>query len=149
MNTATNTLKVIDGIYGISPITKPPLSFIESSLLSSLVILLICIATYLIWKLVFSTKAISKRKILSLQSKYNNNKINTHDTIYLLCFILRNGLEIKKISKHTELPKKASLHKKKWDVFSEEMSTLRYKNDTELDIAHVFEESIFWLRNWS
>lgn len=149
MNNDTITLKIINGIYDINPIIKLPISFFESSLLVIVFVLLICITIYLIWKFVFSKKAIAIQKIKYLQTQYKNNTINTHNTIYQLCSILRDGLDINKISKQTTLPNKASLNKYKWNAFSEEMSVLRYKNKSESDITHLFKESVFWLKNWS
>jgi hypothetical protein len=149
MNNNAITLQKIDGIYDITPIIKPASSLLETTLLSFFVILLISMILYITWQLIFSKKAISKRKIKELHNTYLNNKISKHDASYELCVILRAGLNIKNISEDTDIPKKLLENKKMWVTFSKNLTDLRYKdNKTTLDITPLFNESLFWLKVW-
>ena len=144
------TLQKIDGIYDIQPLIEPALNLLETTLLSLLLISLICLVLYLTWKTLHSKKSIAKRKINELCNKYAENKINNHDAIYQLCLITKHGLKLKKLNKDTLLPDKLTSKKQQWQNFIKDISILRYKNNTksDVDINKLFSDSLFWLKVW-
>ncbi len=150
MNQKTSTLKKIDGIYDIQPLIEPALSLLETALLSLLLISLISLILYFTWKVLYSKKSIAKSKIKKLRDKHSENKINTHDAIYQLCLITKQGLKLKKLNNDTLLPDKLTSKKQQWQSFIKDISILRYKNNSEshIDINQLFSDSLFWLKVW-
>lgn len=150
MNQETITLQKIDGIYDIQPLIEPALSLLETTLISLLLLLLISLTLYFAWKALYSKKSIAKHKIKALHNKYLENKINSHDAIYQLCLITKQGLKLKKLNKDTLLPDKLTSKKQQWQSFIKDISILRYKNNTEtdIDINKLFSDCLFWLKVW-
>ena len=150
MNQKTNTLQIIDGIYDIQPLIKPALSLLEITLLSLLLVLLISLALYSTWKVLYSKKSIAKRNIIALRKKYAENRISSHDAIYQLCFITKQGLKLKNLNNDTPLPNKLISKNQQWQNFINDISFLRYKNITKShnDINKIFSDSLFWLKVW-
>ena len=150
MNQETSTLQIIDGIYDIQPLIKPTLSLLETTLLSVLLISLISLILYFTWHVLYSKKSIAKRKIKMLRNRHSENEINTHDAIYQLCLITKQGLKLKNINKDTLLPDKLLSKKQQWQNFIKDISILRYKKNIEsdIDINKLFSDSLFWLKVW-
>lgn len=150
MKQETITLQKIDGIYDIQPLIAPALSLLETVLLSLLLISLVNLILYFTWKALYSKNSIAKRKIKKLRDKHSDNKINTHDAIYQLCLITKQGLKLKKLNSDTLLPDKLSSKKQLWQSFIKDISILRYKNNSEshVDINKLFSDSLFWLKVW-
>jgi len=150
MNKKTDTLQIIEGIYDIQPLTEPALSLLEKILLLSLLALFISLTVYFIWHILYSNKAIARRDIKELRNKFRNNKINSHDAIYQLCFITRKGLKLKNLNKHSSLPEKISSKNKQWQYFINNISTLRYQKTQKenVKINKLFSDSLFWLKIW-
>lgn len=150
MNQETSTLQIIDGIYDIQPLIKPTLSLLETTLLSVLLISLISLILYFTWHVLYSKKSIAKRKIKMLRNRHSENEINTHDAIYQLCLITKQGLKLKNINKDTLLPDKLLSKKQQWQSFIKDTSILRYKKNIEsdIDINKLFSDSLFWLKVW-
>lgn len=150
MNNETITLKMIDGIYDIQPPIHPALSGFETTLLILVFMIFISLVIYFIWKILFSAKGRAKRKIKKLHLKYSESKINSHDVIYQLCFILRQGLKLNYLGQNTFLPEQLTEKKEDWANFTKNISTLRYKNKgkSQEDINTLFENSLFWLKVW-
>ena len=150
MNQKTITLQKIDGIYDIQPLIEPALSVLETTLLSILLAALIILTFYLTWKVLYSKKSIAKSKINKLRNRHAENKINTHDAVYQLCHITKQGLKLKKLNKDTLLPDKLTSRKQQWQSFIKDISILRYKNNSEshIDINKLFSDSLFWLKVW-
>ena len=148
MNGNIITLQKVDGIYDIQPIITPAFSAFELTVLFIILISFAAAIIYLVWIFVFSIKAKSKREIVKLQKRYTQNTISTHDAIYGLCRILRQGLEQKQLYTKTTLPKKVKGSKQRWDKLINELSDFRYKDssDTSVDISPLFEESLFWFK---
>ena len=141
-------LQKIDGIYDIQPIITPAFSTFELSILVVMFFLLTAVNIYLLWRFVFSRRAKSKRKIHKLQQKYSQNIISTHDAIYDLCQILGKGLKQKQLNINCPPEKNIKDGKPRWNIFIERLSNSRYKKEsnTPFDIAPLFEESLFWLK---
>jgi len=150
MSDETITLKMIDGIYDIQPPVRPALSGFETTLLLLAFIILISLIIYFIWKTFYSPNKRAQRKIKSLNIKYLENKMTSHDVIYRLCFILQQGLKLNYLGQNTLLPEKLIAKKEDWTVFTTNISTLRYKNKdkSQQDIDTLFKNSLFWLKIW-
>ncbi len=150
MKPETITLQKIDGIYDIQPLIAPALSLLETALLSLLLTFLISLILYFTWIALYSKKSIAKNKIKKLRHKHSENKINTHDAIYQLCLITKQGLKLKKLNKDTLLPNKLTSKEQQWQSFIKDISILRYKNNTDshIDINKLFSDSLFWLKVW-
>lgn len=144
------TLKIVEGIYDIQPPVHPALSGLETTLLATIYITLISLTVYFIWKTFYSAKKRAQRKIEKLRIKYSENKITSHDVIYQLCFILRQGLKLNYLGQNTLLPGKLIAKKEDWTIFTKNISTLRYKNKdkSQHDINTLFKNSLFWLKIW-
>ena len=144
------TLQKIDGIYDIQPPLSPPLSGLEIFLLSLLFIIFISAGISLLWKTFFSDKGKARRNINKLHESYLQKVISTHDAAYQLCSILQKGLNLNYIGKNNQLPEKLLPRKKEWIVFTEDLSSLRYKNNTheQTDINNIFISSLYWLKLW-
>lgn len=144
------TLKMIDGIYDIQPPVRPALSGFETTLLLLVFIIFISLIIYFIWKTFYSPKKRAQRKIKNLHVKYSENQITSHDVIYRLCFILRQGLKLNYLGQNTLLPEKLIAKKEDWTAFTKNISTLRYKNKdkSQQDIDTLFKNSLFWLKIW-
>ena len=151
MNNNVITLQKIDGTYDIQAIITPASSVFEIATLAILFFIFFASTFYFTWFYLYSKKAISKRKIKALQTQYTSKEINSHDTIYNLCNILRRGLQLKNLNNETPLPKIINADKKRWACFMSDLSDIRYKNDTNpsKNIPLLFEESLFWLKAWS
>lgn len=150
MSIESVTLQKIEGIYDIQPILKPEHSSLETTLLFFIIIMLMIFFLYIPWTLFFSKKAIAKRKIQALKIQHQNKKITTHDTVYELCLVLRNGLNLKNINTKTTLPPQLASNKAQWNNFIEKTDLLRYKkeSDSKYNIDSLFDESLFWLKTW-
>lgn len=150
MSDETTTLKMIDGIYDIQPPVRPALSVFETTLLLLVFIILISLIIYFIWKTFYSPKKRAQRKIKKLRAQYSENKITSHDVVYRLCFILRQGLKLSYLGQKTLLPEKLIAKKEDWTAFTKNISTLRYKNKdkSQQDIDTLFKNSLFWLKIW-
>lgn len=150
MNKQTNTLEIIDGIYDIQPLAEPAFSFLETTLLSLLFLSLASLILYILWKNFYSKRAIAKREVKQLHKKYRKNKANSHDTIYQLCVIIKQGLKLKNLNNEVFLPKKLTAKSKQWEAFIEEISFLRYQNSEkkQIELEKLFSESLFWLKVW-
>lgn len=144
------TLKIIDGIYDIQSPVSPALSSLEIILSLLLFILFISVVTFYVWKMFFSSKGLAKRKIEKLHINYLKNEIKSHDAIFELCSILRQGLKLHYLGKNTHLPAKLHANKQKWADFTKNITTLRYKNNKnyQSDINTLFEDCLFWLKLW-
>lgn len=143
-------LEKSDGIYDINPLSVPDLSGVEMFLILSLSAVFLTGIIYFIWYLFFSDKSKTKRQIKQLNITYNENKINTHDAIFKLCFLLQQGLKITHIGSAIDLPEKLHSHNQEWHHFAEKLSVLRYSNNEEhiKEINELFSKSLFWLRLW-
>lgn len=150
MNNDLVTLKIIDGIYDIQPPLSPAHSSLEITLLVLFIISVVVIIAYFVWMSFFSKKSKAKRKMHKLQLEYNENKINTHDTVYEVCAILRQGLKFNVLNNKTPLPEKIKFNQKQWDSFTNQISTLRYNNKviSQSEINTLFKDSLFWLKQW-
>ncbi|MCK5724772.1 MAG: hypothetical protein KAI84_19715 [Gammaproteobacteria bacterium] len=150
MNDEIITLEMIDGIYDIQPPVRPALSGFETTLLLLVFIIFIGLIIYFIWKTFYSSKKRAQRKIKKLRSQYSENKITSHDVVYRLCFILRQGLKLSYLGQNTLLPGTLIAKKEDWTAFTKNISTLRYKNKdkSQQDIDTLFKNSLFWLKIW-
>ena len=148
MDSKIITLPKIDGIYDIQPIIEPALSAFELTVLFIFLLSFVAVNTYLVWMLVFSRKAKSRREIAKLQKRYIHNNINPHDAIYELCRIIRNGLKQKQLYTKTPPPKNIKGNEQRWYTFIDELSDFRYQNtvDSAIDISPLFKESLFWFK---
>lgn len=151
MKNESITLLKVEGIYDIQPPVTPALSWLELLIILLLILLFVSTVGYLIWSLFYSAKATAQRKIKKVQRKYLQNSINTHDAIYQVCLILRQGLKIKNIDKNTLLPKKLYRSEKEWGTFTHNLSNLRYKKrkQSQSDMDTLFTDSLHWLKLWS
>ena len=147
MNTEDMKLEKIEGIYDIQ-ILSPALFSGAELLLAS--ILFIGLIAYLLWRSYYSRKGIAKRKIRKLQKSYYENDISEHDAIYQLCSYLQQGLKLKQLKADTVLPEKLTIHSNKWLAFKKNVSTLRYKTNSQhtLKLETIFTDSFFWLKVW-
>ena len=150
MKSQTNTLEIIDGIYDIQPLTEPALSLFEIALFSISLIIFISFISTILWKYLYSKKAIAKRKIKTLQKKYQLNGINEHDAIYQLCLITKQGLKLKNLNSNVFLPHKLASEKQKWQNFIINITNKRYQKKTKstIDMHKLFSDSLFWLKVW-
>lgn len=150
MNNKNIILKKIEGIYDIQPPTEPGLNSLEQSLLVFLLILTISLSLYFIWKLLYSNKAIAKRKLNENYKRYTTTKINGRDAVYQFILATKQGLEINSINEDTPLPNKLSSKNKQWQAFIEESSSLRYKQNTpsNIDINKLYLDCLLWLKVW-
>jgi hypothetical protein len=141
---------MIDGIYDIQPPVRPALSGFETTLLLLVFIILISLIIYFIWKTFYSPQKRAQRKIKKLRAQYSENKITSHDVVYRLCFILRQGLKLSYLGQKTLLPENLIAKKEDWTAFTKNISTLRYKNKdkSQQDIDTLFKNSLFWLKIW-
>lgn len=148
MNKKNIILQKIDGIYDIQPPTEPAINLLEKSLLSLLLILAISLSIYFTWKIIYSNKAIAKRKIKELYKHYT--KTNSHDTAYQLILATKQGLKLNRLNKDTPLPDKLSPKKQQWQTFIRDISSLRYKKNTpsNIDINKLYLDCLFWLKVW-
>lgn len=143
-------LMKIDGIYDI----QPPLSAAFSPLETSLVIiagtLTFCVALYALWNNYFSTKAQAKHNIKKLHIDFLKNKINSHDAAYQLIFFLQQGIQVNHIGNSTPFPKTLYAKKAEWNVFINDISTLRYKKTINPgpDINTLITNSLQWIKLW-
>lgn len=144
------TLLKVDGIYDIQPPVTPPLGSLETFIILLLVLLLVSTVGYLIWKLLYSAKATARNQIKKLRKDFVQNNVNTHDTIYRLCSILRQGLNVKNIDKNTPLPKKLYNNINEWSSFTQNLANSRYKNrkQSQPDMDALFIDSLHWLKLW-
>lgn len=149
MDSKIITLPKIDGIYDIQPIIEPALSAFELTVLFIFLLSFVAVNTYLVWMLVFSRKAKSRREIAKLQKRYTDNTISPHDAIYELCRILRKGLKQKQLYTKTPPPKNIKGNEQRWNKFIDELSGFRYQNsiNTSIDISPLFKESLFWFKH--
>lgn len=150
MSTTTISLPIIEGIYDIQPLAEPALSFFETALIVVGLLSVICLSIFLIWKYFFSTKAVSKRRLIKLRVNYSENNLTPHDAVYLLCQIMTQGLKLNHIGEDTLLPEKLSSKKEKWLLFIKEISVLRYAktNSKKYNINSLINESLYWLKRW-
>jgi len=150
MSTTTISLPIIEGIYDIQPLAEPALSFFETALIVVGLLSVICLSIFLIWKYFFSTKAVSKRRLIKLRVNYSENNLTPHDAVYLLCQIMTQGLKLNHIGEDTLLPEKLSSKKEKWLLFIKEISVLRYAktNSEKNNINNLLKESLYWLKRW-
>ena len=148
MASKITTLQLIEGIYDIQPIIEPALSSFELAMLFIIFISFVAVNIYLVWMIIFSKRARSRREIVKLQKRYTHNIISPHDAIYELCRILRKGLEQKRLYTKTPPPKNIKGNKQRWDKFINELSDFRYDDsiDTSIDISPLFKESLFWFK---
>ena len=150
MNKEAINIQMIDGIYDIQPLPIPPLSLLEISIATILIVSIISVISYFSWRILYSKKSIARRKINQLHNDYLTDNINSHNAIYQLCFITKEALGLKKLSNNTPLPKKLNPHITQWINFSDNLSTLRYKKsyDNKLVLDHVFSDALFWIKHW-
>ena len=143
-------LEKIDGIYDIQPPAVIEFSGIEILLLTLGFIVTLSLIVYILWNHFFSIKGKVRRQIKQLQLTHSNDILNTHDTIYQLCYLLREGLKINHIGSDILLPEKIETQQKEWLNFTNNLSVLRYKHTEEhqQDINNIFEKSLYWLRVW-
>ena len=140
-------LEKVEGIYDIQ--TLSPAIFSGAEVLLGTV-LITSLISYLVWRIYFSRKGIAKRQIKKLQNSYYKKEITEHDAIYQLCAFLQQGLKIKQLKTNTALPEKLMTHAKKWFEFKKNVSSLRYKTNSEHDLKldTIFLDSFFWLKVW-
>ena len=140
-------LEKVEGIYDIQVVVPSIFSGIELLLGT---IIFIGLTSYLCWRLFYSRKGIAKRQIKKLQNLYLKNKITEHDAIYQLCSHLQQGLKLKQLKIDSDLPEKLTAHSNKWLRFTKNISTLRYKtnSENELKLDTIFMDSLFWLKVW-
>ena len=150
MISQTNKLPIIEGIYDIQALNEPALSLFETALCSISLITFISIISYVIWINLYSKKAIAKREIKILQSKYLQNKINEHDAIYQLCLITKQGLKLKNLNNDVFLPLKLTSKNKQWKNFITNITNKRYQNQRKstVEMHKLFSDSLFWLKVW-
>lgn len=150
MNNKNIILQKVEGIYDIQPPTEPALNLLEQSLLIFSLIIAISLSLHFIWKLFYSNKAASKRKIKESYKDYTTDKINGHDTVYQLILSTKQGLKLNKLNKDTPLPNKLSSKKKQWQDFIKDISSLRYKKNipSNIDINKLYLDCLFWLKVW-
>ena len=150
MGTSTISLPIIEGIYDIQPLAEPALSFFETALIVTGLLSVICLSIFLIWKYFFSNKAISKHRLVKLRLNFSENNLSPHDTVYLLCQIMTQGLKLNHLGEDTLLPDKLSSKKEKWSLFIKEISVLRYakSNSKKNNINSLINESLYWLKRW-
>ena len=143
-------LQKIDDRYDMKAPLVPARSFLETSLLSLLLVVHMSLIFYFTWKALYSESSIAKSGIKKLRIRYAENNINTHDAIYQLCLITKQGLKLKKLNNDTLLPDKLSSKKQLWRSFINDISILRYENNTDshIDINKLFSDSLFWLKVW-
>ena len=148
MDSKIITLPKIDGIYDIQPMIEPALSAFELTVLFIFLLSFVAVNTYLVWMLVFSRKAKSRREIAKLQKRYIHNNISQHDAIYELCRILRKGLKQKQLYTKTPPPINIKGNEQRWYTFIDKLSDFRYQSskDTSIDISPLFKESLFWFK---
>ena len=151
MNKDATNIQIIDGIYDIQPLPIPPLSLLEITIATILVISVLSTIAFFFWRILYSKKAIARRKIKQLHKDYVTGNINSHNAIYQLCFITKQALGLKNLSKNAPLPKELNSNVTQWVIFLDNLSTLRYKksSDQRLDLEHVFSDSLFWIKHWS
>lgn len=150
MNNESVTLNIIDGIYDIQPLANPAISSLELTLIILFSLLAISSLLYYFWLLFYSCKGVAKRKIKKLYSEYLQNKTNEHDTVFQLCSFLRKGLKINTIGKNSYLPARLKSYKSEWEIFTKNLSNLRYANNeiSHADINTLFKDSLHWLKLW-
>ena len=150
MSVATITLPKIEGIYDIQPLAEPALSFFETALIVSGLLIVVGLCLFFIWKKFFSHKAVSQRKLIKLRLNYSAKKLSAHDAIYQLSQIMTQGLKLHYLGEDTLLPAKLISKKEKWILFTKEISELRYAktNNKKYDINDLVNQSLYWLKHW-
>jgi hypothetical protein len=154
MKTTDITPEKIEGIYDIFSLTPPPFSTIEIFLMLLAAILFLSLVSVFFWNLFYSRKGVALREVKKLHILYTAKKINAHDAVYQLCFLLQQGLNLKQIHSNTPIPEKIEPKKASWDKFTQHLAALRYNRksaaDTESEAAveTVFKDSLVWLRLW-
>lgn len=150
MDKEIETLQIVDGIYDIQPLPIPAASLLETALLSILFITVCSVAFYFIWNVLFSNKAIAKRKIHQLNKNHITNNINSHDAVFRLCHITKKALKLKNLNKETPLPKAIESHINQWEEFLDNLYVLRYKksSDKMINIDQLFIDTLFWIKIW-
>lgn len=150
MDKEIETLQIVDGIYDIQPLPIPAASLLETTLLTILFITICSIAFYFIWNVLFSNKAIAKRKIHQLNKSHLTNNINSHAAVFRLCHITKQALKLKNLNKDTPLPKTIESHINRWEEFLGNLSALRYKksSDKTINLDQLFIDALFWIKIW-
>lgn len=145
-----NTLQIIDGIYDIQPPAVPSFSLIEITVLILLISFLLFVICYFVWKIFFSKKAVAKREVKKVHTKYQTRDLSYHNAVYQLSEITKQGLNLKNINKESCLPVKLQPEKKQWLRFVENISGLRYKNNDEknTNIDELSKDILYWLKVW-
>lgn len=150
MDNEIKTLQIVDGIYDIQPLPIPAASLLEIALSTILFITVCSVVFYFIWKLLFSRKAIAKRKIHQLNKNHLTNNINSHEAVFRLCHITKEALRLKNLNKNTPLPKTIEPHINRWEEFLDNVSVLRYEKSSNktINLDQLFIETLFWIKIW-
>ena len=146
---------VLEGILDIEPPAMPILYALEYNafsiiFVSLIIIALLLITTYLLWRRYFSVRGIARRRLARLQHYFKKQQLEHHDTAFELSNILREGLNLKQLSNRTALPEKLHSHNDRWRTFLDRLSIARYspKGYEPKQVALLFEDAEFWLSCW-
>ena len=149
------TPTVLEGILDIEPPAMPILYALEYNafsiiFVSLLIIALLLLTTFFLWRRYFSVKGLARRRLSTLQNYFKKQQLENHDTAFELSNILREGLKLKQLSTRTALPEKLYLHNDRWRIFLNRLSIARYspqRYEPE-QVALLFEDAEFWLNRW-
>ena len=152
MNAETNSL---EGIFDIEPPLSPVLYELESTILNVgltglLIIGLVLISASLVWYYYYSTKGMTRRKILTLHKNFSAKKINNQHAACQLSRIIQDSLGSNQTLKHVTLPAELESHKERWGKFTSLLSMACYSHrETEPEkMSRLFDDACFWIKSW-
>lgn len=150
MNKESINLNIIDGIYDIQPPVTSVQNDMDILLQVFITAILLAGIVFSIWKKYYSKKNNLKRKIKLLHTEFLQNRMTSHDLVFQLASLLQNGLQIKYINIHSELPEQVSEYKSEWESFSTMLSDFRYQDikSNPVQVAELIQQSLFWIRIW-
>ena len=141
--------KVQEGIEDILLPASPPPDAINTLLPYAATLLLVIIVVWLLWRLMFSVRAVSIRHLkhntdsLVLQEDYNA-------VIYHVAKCLRRRLKVNRLDHRVSLPSSLQPYQQRWYDFLDDMQESRYAscNHSRNHTLSLLSEAEFWLRKW-
>jgi len=148
----------LEGILDIEPPIMPLLYALELNAPSIIFITLLIISAlfatiFLLRHRYFSIRGKAHRRLKTLQNHFSvqsKQQLDTHHAIFELSHVLRDGLNLKQLSKLTHLPDRLKSNKTSWEEFITQLSIARY-SPTDLtpeQVDALFENARFWLKSW-
>jgi hypothetical protein len=140
----------LQGFRDIEPLQAPVMAAPDSMAVVLLLIALILLLAYGLWRWFNSPKAKAKRRLARIDRQIRLQRMDRQQASAMLSSILCQTLQLPHVSSKTPLPEALHHRQEQWQAFTHTLSVARFStSDMETtQLIALVSETNHWLKRW-